>query len=982
MPTYLLKFSFIILFVISSLTIKGQPSFNADSIIEVINREQTIDNKLDLYVQTTRPFLVTLNRPRIEEFNTQLLRQINPAHKELFKVETDLLEAKLLAFMNKNDSAEIALRRILEPKNRKYMTTYSKTVEMLSLLYLNTGRPEIALKEINEFLTTSKDKLTNTQLAGLYYVRGITYGDMRFLNLSTRELLVADSLLPSGERGKIFYYQGLATNFGELEDLNSAEKYLIKAYQLSEDLNDEYTQNLTKIKLGILYQEQKKYSQCDSILYEAREYFQQNYNPLNLGNILDLLAKNNFLKREYLASIKGYKAKLKLKIIENDSIRLSNTYRDITENYVALKDAGRANVYLDSALLFFIAKKESIDYLQLLKTKGALKRLEGNYKEALFLKDELELLEKERLKRSNVIKTNELRYFYETEKKEKENFRLKTEKAEIEKEKQSQFYQFLIGIIILIMGLAVVYLLFKNRQKRNEKLKELDTLKSKFFESISHELRTPLTLIQLPVSKALEKREPVPEKELNTIKYNTKRLQNLMDDLLSITRIESNKYPISITENNVTKQTQIQSAQFDSLAESNGIEYIKKIDNQSILAKYDKEVYTKILVNLVSNAIKYSDRGGKVTVDFEVKNDKAFLTVSDEGKGIRKEEQQYIFDKFYRVDQHNENVPGSGIGLSIVKELLEIIGGSISFESEENKGTRFFVEFPLGTVEILKKGFESTMLKRQKWVNSGDSEGKEIEYDIDHAEKPILLLVEDNEELLNYMQKDFSEDFKVIVANNGKLGIEKGVEMVPDLIISDWLMPEKNGIELCEAIKQNEITSHIPVVMLTAKTEIEDKIKGFETGADAYVAKPFEMSVLNAQVQSMIHQRKKILEKFKSGDIQISTQEFSKRDLEFWNKVKTSVDNNLSNPDFSVQALAEELFVSRMQLNRKLKALISISGSEYIINTKMKLAKNLLKNKDLQISEIGYKIGYDNSRSFARAFKKETGKTPSEYRKD
>lgn len=954
---------------------------NYDSIIKLINKEESIDEKCNIYYNST-PYY-SISEEELKSFNQQLLNKINQQDREYFELATMLIEGLFYSHNHQYDSSEIKYNRLINRSKNNDIQFYIEGINGLALLYLYQDKFEESIKLTDKAISMPKNTIPKQNLGLTHQYRGATYRAMDFLNLSTREFLIADSLLP--ENGdKVSNYLDLGTNYGILDDFESAEKYFIKARELSKALKDDYSYYHSLIQFGILHQKKGDIKKSDSFLLIAKEYFVEIEDTRAIIAVESDLNKNFTLKENYSKAIEGIKKQIQSHFYKDDPLYLSICYEEVARNYVYLKKSKLAKTYLDSAFLLWETVKTPPEYFKMLDTKKSLSKLEGNYQLALEIDVELDSLKEIQQEKSNINKAKELQYIYETEKRERENLTLKTEKAQVEKEKQSQFYQLLIGIILLSLGLIVVYLRYKNRQKRNTQLEELDSLKSRFFESISHELRTPLTLIQLPVSKALEKRKPVSEKELRTIKYNTKRLQNLMDDLLSITRIEANKYPISITENNVTKQTQIQTAQFDSLAESNGIEYIKKIGNQSVLAKYDKEVYTKILVNLVSNAIKYSDNGGKVTVDFEVKNNKAFLVISDEGRGIRKEDQQYIFDKFYRVDQHNENVPGSGIGLSIVKELLGIIGGSISFESEEGKGTQFFVEFPLDAVEIATETFSlaSSLVEREKLTHSEKSDGKEIEYDIDNAEKPILLVVEDNEELLSYIQKEFSEDFKVMTANNGKLGIEKGLEMVPDLIISDWLMPEKNGIELCEAIKQNEITSHIPVVMLTAKTEIEDKIKGFETGADAYIAKPFEMSVLNAQVQSMIHQRKKIFEKFKSEDTQLSTQEFSKRDLEFWNKLKTSVDNNLSNPDFSVQALAEELFVSRMQLNRKLKALISISGSEYILNTKMKLAKNLLRNKDLQISEIGYKIGYDNSRSFARAFKKETGKTPSEYRKD
>ncbi|MGB1039642.1 MAG: ATP-binding protein [Flavobacteriales bacterium] len=979
MNSFFSRYLFLLVFLSFCLFGKSQNKVNYDSVINLINKTNSIEEKKKIYRSNTPPF--GISEQELKTRHKLLSEKINKEDKKFFYFLSCLGEAKFYLNTHNYELAEDKLNEILINYEKIDKQFYLETIDELAFVYFYQDKFKKSIGLIDSVLSSIKGDAKNKLVGPLYKTKGRALRALNFLNLSTKSFLTADSLLPENSN-KLENHLDLGTNYLMLKDNEMAEKYFGKALKLNNKSFDEYYHNYIQMQFGALYRQQGNILKSDSILTITYEYFHESNDERMEQAIESDLILNNRIKGNYSEAIKGLKKHLLYGFFSNDSLYRSILFQKIAENYVRMKKGMLAQSYLDSAMLFAKISLPQED-INIITTQKKIAKLKGNYKKALLLDEELDSLQKILDRESNQIKSKELQFMYDTEKKEKENLLLKAENVQIEQEKKNQFYQLLIGIILLTLGLIVLYLLFKNRQSKNEKLKELDTLKSKFFESISHELRTPLTLIQLPVSKALEVKEPIPEKELKTIKYNAKRLQNLMDDLLSITRIEANKYPISITENNITEQTNILSAQFDSLAESNNIEYIKNIQEESILAHYDKEVYNKVLINLISNAIKYSDKGGKVEVNFKLENNEAILQISDQGKGIRKEDQQYIFDKFYRVDQNNENVPGSGIGLSIVKELIELIDGSISFESTEGQGTEFLVKFPLKEIEtITEKSTIPTPTLTKQTNNQSDSIESVTEYDIDNAEKPILLVVEDNEELLSYIQKELSDDFKVFTANNGKLGIEKGLEVVPDLIISDWLMPEKNGIELCEAIKENEITSHVPVVMLTAKTEIEDKIQGFETGADAYVAKPFEMNVLKAQVQNIILQRKKLLEKFVSNDVSVSIKEFSERDLEFWNKLKSMVEKNLSNPDFSVQALADGLFVSRMQLNRKVKALINVSGSEYILKEKMNLAKNLLKNKDLQISEIGYRIGYDNVRSFGRVFKKETGKTPSEYRKD
>ncbi|MGB1039673.1 MAG: ATP-binding protein [Flavobacteriales bacterium] len=966
-------------FILFANNFLGQNTFNHDSISDIIVKLKTENKKTTSYIKHIKYYI--LSEIELKSFNKLLLRKVEIEQKEYIRNLTRLTEGLYFSYQYQVDSAENIFSNLMKKLDENNMYVYARAVNGLTLLYYETDNFQKAISFSDSVLSLKSEEFSKKNLGLTYQYRALSFRSLGYINTSTRELLIADTLLEEGS-GKIANYIDLSKNFSQLNDLDNAKKYMHKAIYLCNKLKNEHLLHLSYLFLGRIYQTENRINQADSMLRLGKEYFSQdNYYWERFDMDFELL-KNKRIKKENDAAIKGLKKYLSKKFIREDPTIRTICFIEIAKNLINLKDVVNARIYLDSASNFISDKNTTEDFLSLLNTEYELEVLDKNYLRALKLSKDLDSAKNENYNKSNLTKVNELKYFYQTEKKERENLTLKTEKAEIEKEKQSQFYQLLIGIILLSLGLILVYLLYKNRQKRNAQLEELDKLKSKFFESISHELRTPLTLIKLPITKAIDKKEPIPEEELNTIKYNANRLENLMDDLLSITRIEANKYPLSISENPITEQTKVLTAQFDSLAESNNIDYIKTIENNSLSANYDKEVYNKIVINLISNAIKYSEKGGKVEVDFKVKDNKALLSVKDQGKGIRKEDQKYIFDKFYRVDNNNENVPGSGIGLSIVKELLSIIGGSISFESEEGKGTHFYVEFPLENIqEIAAEEDKQSKSFVQKPSTPKNVQTEKEEFAIDNAAKPHLLIVEDNEELLDYIKQELREEFKILTANNGKLGIEKGIETVPDLIISDWLMPEKNGIELCKAIKENEITSHVPVVMLTAKTEVEDKIKGFETGADAYVAKPFEMDVLKAQVNNIINQRKRIIKKFNSGKTSISTKEFSERDILFWNKLKKMVNDNISNPNFSNQTLANELLISRMQLNRKMKALVNLSGSEYILNERINCAKILLKKNELQVSEISYEVGYDNVNSFSRAFKKETGHSPSEYKK-
>ncbi|MGB1039670.1 MAG: ATP-binding protein [Flavobacteriales bacterium] len=980
------KTFFLVAFIAVTLFGKSQSKQEIDSVLNLIKNEKVTSSQITHYSNFIDYYYYTGGDTykAFQTFDSAFLETVKPTIKNDHLLISKISNCEVLRSSRRFDDCKKGLNNLIKEEKDKKSYFYFRALEEIAELYHDLSNNDSTFYFANLILNSKDSALTNNQRAHAHYMLSVVNEHKGYYNIAANNLLKADSLVESSY-SKATMYIGLTNIYTRLKKYDKAREYVKKALKISKELNIQEQIQFHNYYWARVESEAKQFAISDSLCAVANEYYKKN-GAIYMGYHTDVLvARNAYETQNYSKSKRLFSSCLKLALtlfrdtsnaieiseklaqisLKNNDLNQAKKHIDSTNNLIQLYD-NQNNLlkinFLDMETIYFIKTNQT--------------------DKALFALNRKDSLEDEFNKSSNLTDIEELEILHETQLKENQNKLLVAENSKIEQEKRSQFYQLLLGIVFLTLGLIVLYLLFKNRQKKNEKLKELDSLKSKFFESISHELRTPLTLIQLPVSKALEEDDSIPKKDLKTIKYNAKRLQNLMDDLLSITRIEANKYPLQFTQNNITKQAAVLSAQFDSLAESNNIQYVKNIQSKNYSANYDKEVFNKVLINLISNAIKYSNNSGTVEVNFKVENNKAILSVSDEGRGIKKEDQKYIFDKFYRVDQNNENIPGSGIGLSIVKELIGIIGGTISFESEEGKGTQFHVQFPLEEVQELESNENEVIIPVVKPPIPRILESSKEEFAIDNSDKPHLLVVEDNEELLSYIKEQFSEAYKVYTASNGKLGIEQGIEIVPDLIISDWLMPEKNGIELCQAIKENEITSHVPVIMLTAKTEVEDKVKGFETGADAYVAKPFEMNVLKAQVKNIIEQRQKLIEKFNMDGSAVSTNEFSENDMKFWNKFKKLVDDNISNPDFSVQTLADNMFVSRMQLNRKIKALIKISGKEYLVKQKMNIAKQLLLNRDLQISEIAFQVGYDNLNSFSRAFKNETGQSPSDFRKN
>jgi DNA-binding response OmpR family regulator len=399
---------------------------------------------------------------------------------------------------------------------------------------------------------------------------------------------------------------------------------------------------------------------------------------------------------------------------------------------------------------------------------------------------------------------------------------------------------------------------------------------------------------------------------------------------------------------------------------------------------FDKAIIDKVIFNLLSNAMKYSQQGGRIVLDMFPEGDFLYISVSDSGKGIAKKEIEGIFERFYRVeDPQKIDLYGTGIGLAFSRKLLSAHKGDIEVESMVNIGSKFTIHFPVAPEfydkdELVKS--QSSVEQNKKSLSSIEIEQieqKKISDDGLNREK--ILIVEDNAEMRNYLVKNFNS-LRVLEAENGVAGYKVAIKELPDIIISDVMMPEMNGIELCGKLKTQLATSHIPVVLLTAKSEVVHKIEGLETGADAYIEKPFEMEYLKAVIKNLLKQRESLKKRFSSEpDIALAELGLSSHERKFIEKTRSIIDANLGNPEFSVENLGMELGLSRSQLFRKFKTLYELKPSELIKTERLKKSKELLATKDFNINEVANLTGFKSSSYFITSFKRYYGKTPKEY---
>lgn len=521
---------------------------------------------------------------------------------------------------------------------------------------------------------------------------------------------------------------------------------------------------------------------------------------------------------------------------------------------------------------------------------------------------------------------------------------------------------------------------------QNERLKELDNLKTNFFTNISHEFRTPLSLILSPIED-LKKKYPN-ESVLEPMRRNAQRLLSLINQLLDLSKLDSGQMQVNIRKNDLVSFFKVLASSFTSLAENRGIQFEIKQNRTEAIAYFDADKIEKIVINLLSNAFKFTKNGGKVELEAVYSDDfkNVNICVRDTGIGISKAKIKHIFDRFFQVDgTHQRSYEGTGIGLALVKEMVKLHKGTIKVESIEGQGTTFSAE-----LAIAKSSWEDEL---KNSVDDSPSENiidttfllqnSRAESATFNPDDNILLIVEDNADLRQYIRGIFEQEYRIVEAIDGQDGIEKALEIIPDIIVSDLMMPRLDGFGFCNLLKTNEKTNHIPVVMLTAKANVESRIEGFELGADDYLTKPFNREELLVRVRNLINQRELLRQKYDKQVVDLKPTEviLSSIDEKFINKAKEIVEKHISESEFNVEQFAEEMNLSSVVLRRKIKAVTNQSATQFVRKYRLQKAANLLQNSADTVSNIAYQVGFESLSYFTRAFQEEFGKLPSEYGK-
>lgn len=513
-----------------------------------------------------------------------------------------------------------------------------------------------------------------------------------------------------------------------------------------------------------------------------------------------------------------------------------------------------------------------------------------------------------------------------------------------------------------------------------QQLLELDQAKSRFFTNISHEFRTPLTVIGGMIDQVTTQPDRWLEKGGKLIKRNAVHLLSLINQILDLRKLESGNLQLNLIQDDVVKLLRYGTESFESWASSKSLDLSFQTELKAQMMDVDPEKLLQILTNLISNAIKFTPPEGSVTV-FLDKSSSAHLIVrvQDTGRGIPAEKLPLIFDRFYQVDDTTTREgEGTGIGLALTQELVRLMGGTIEVQSEAGKGTAFIVHLPITQDAPIQ------LVSGPQEVPVYPFPTEQTEADLDPGSdlrRPSLLIIEDNPDIVSYLFTLLEDQYELFSAADGQAGIDAALEQVPDLILTDVMMPHKNGYEVCETLKLDERTSHIPIIMLTAKADQPSRLEGYKRGADAYLAKPFDQEELMIRLKKLLEIRMTLQKRYQSGSLPAETDDpVLQIEDAFLIKARQLITDHLDDPEYRGDALGQDMGMSRTNFYRKLKALTGHSPSHFIRAVRGDHAKELLLKPDLQIAEIAYMTGFSNPAYFNRIFKQLFDLTPGEWR--
>jgi len=466
------------------------------------------------------------------------------------------------------------------------------------------------------------------------------------------------------------------------------------------------------------------------------------------------------------------------------------------------------------------------------------------------------------------------------------------------------------------------------------------------------------------------------------IKRNATRLLLLINQIMDLRKIDYKKMSLQASDNDLVLFLKEIAKSFEPLAKSQNIDFKLDFNNKPEKVWFDSDKLDKVIFNLLSNAFKFTAENGKIKLSVTfLESAEVLITLEDNGRGMTEEEANQVFDRFYSGSQENK---GTGLGMALSKEFVELHHGKIFVSSEKWKGTKFTIVLPLGNNHLKPSEIAPENINRQQslvYDTLNDLPPISEEPSEDSVFEHTILIIDDNVELRTFIKRNLRSAYNIYEAGTGPEGLQKTFDLVPDVVICDVMLPGKNGFELTTLLKTDQRTSHIPVILLTAKSAIEQKIEGVQTGADEYITKPFVFDYLKERIKSLLRNRE-VLRQHYNSQLELSPNVSSPGSLDkkFITTFHALIEKNLSNADLNVNEIAEELGMSRIQVYRKVKALLGCAVNDYLVEVRIKKAKHLLKNSEMSIAEIAYEVGFSSPAYFSTTFKGKTTLSPKEYK--
>ncbi len=742
-------------------------------------------------------------------------------------------------------------------------------------------------------------------------------------------------------------YNGIGTCYFYMNNIKKSEHYLQLAAQAKKEANDYQYYAIIAANLASIQIVQASYDQSIKTLREAEKTLLEKQQLNYLGSVYNSLgAAFQMAYPQSDSSRHYYEKSLEFASRNNDYLIMMNAYQNLGDYYLSHNKYATAIDYMKKAIATNDLRKVEDQYKPALygRISIAYDSL-GDYKNAYHYK-KMQLEVNERLLTvAQQKEIEELEIRYQTEKKEKE---IQLQQQEIERGKnQRNIIIFITALLFLIIGF-IVYFIFQRRKIARQYEQE----KLKLFENIFHEIRTPLTLIDGPI-QLMKQSSELNREQLHLMEKNSRKLIGLVNELLDASKLGKGSYQLHFNTGNVDEFIESVIERFSGEIKAKEMNLTFEKSDSGLNYSYPFNVLEKVISNLIGNAVKYCPAGSEIRVRSHVNGNKLIVEVSDNGRGIPKKEQKKVFRRFYRGTAHPA-ISGTGIGLSLVKELTELAEGTVQLTSNQ-EGTVFSVELPVIEANAIP------------------------EAPVQNESAPMLLLAEDDDDMASFTTSVLKDRFNIIKVANGKQAIEAINNHLPDIVLSDVMMPEKDGIELLQEIRSNELTNHIPVVLFSAKSSLESRLKGLEHGADAYIPKPFSPEELKLTLHNLLKiiQRNREIYKdtIQSGK---TFEERIKSSHAYVNKVAQYVIENMDNHEYSVNELSDDMAVSRSQLHRKLTALTGFSTTNFIRMIRLEKAKDLLLNQEGNITEIAYKCGFSSQSYFTKSFTEYFGKSPSQ----